>query len=230
MGRRVMLCASVLVLLSTSTMVQAQDDEYMGWFEQGFVAYQAKQYDEAILAWKKASSIRDEAILSFNIAKAHHKAGRLQEARAALDYALAAKTKPLSGAILNKAQVFGQQLEQELAQAEAARWQYRRWGTWRGYTGATLLGLGAVGLVLGPAYFGQRARQQIDELSYQDRMGYDEAQTQVKRLQTQGKVVLGVGIGLTLVGSGLLVWELGTTERYEALSVSAQGVSWQMSF
>lgn len=216
-----MMFSALVSLLSTSEIFaqepaspsDAQIQAFNTLFVKGVEAYQTARYDEAIILWFKASKLSDDALLSFNIAKAHHKQGRLKDALTALEIAVAKeRATPLSPEDYTKAQRFKQQVEQELEYAQAPKFTEQRWGA-LGYGGAgsTVLGLGLVGVGLG--YYGAQARELARDPVEFTREKYEARLTQVQRLQTRGKIWTGLGVGLSVLGAGLVIWELASVEQ-----------------
>ena len=190
-----------------------ESSEFNTLFAQGFEAYQAKRYDEAIAAWKQASAIEDQASLSFNIAKAHDKANRPKAALEALRYALASQVQPLEGATLEKAKAFELELIAKLDAIEAARYRDKRFG-WMSWTGASVLLVGGALTVVGPAVYGARARQNIERLDPKgSEVDYDARRQSIERDQTTGKWLVATGAALSAVGVGLLLFDAFTIER-----------------
>lgn len=217
MDSRVAVIVAAGALLCAPGVVYGQEEveesDFNALFAQGFEAYQAKAYDQAIAAWKQASGIEDQAILSFNIAKAHDKAGRPKAALEALRYALASKVEPLEGAALEKAKAFEVELVAKLNAIEASRYRDKRFG-WMSWTGAGVLLVGGALTVVGPSVYGGRARDGLEVLNPKGaERDYDEQRESIARNQSTGKWLVGVGAGLSAVGVGLLLFDALTVER-----------------
>lgn len=201
---------------------EAQIQAFNTLFLKGVEAYQAERYDEAIILWFKASKLNDDALLSFNIAKAHHKQGRLKDALEALELAVAKeRTTALSPEDYTKAQSFKRQVEQELERAQAPKFTEQRWGS-LGYVGlsSTVVGVGLMSVGLG--YYGAQARELASEPVELTRDKYEVRLSEVQHLQTRGKIWTGIGIGVGLLGASLILWELASVEQVPLSSAQVE--------
>ena len=162
---------------------------------------------------KQASKLYLEAYSVIGRAEFLSEVAKLNQADFEYALSVAKQARAQKAYPLTKEQAKANQVLIEQLEAEKARWRYTR-TDWRTYVGGTAAGIGVVMMVVGVGYFGNKARTDIDNLSQdQSEDQYNKQVTDIERTQAQGWTVLGVGAALTVVGTGLLVWDLSGVEK-----------------
>lgn len=192
-------------------------------YQKGVAAFTGSIYKEAVYHFLQAYAQLPEATFLYNASKAQYTMAKtIQEAEYAkdlLERSVAQKERPLKDATRLQADKLKGQINTKLmklkSEAEEAQWKTTRtdWRTWTG-AGAAFAGAALIGGAF--LYSEPNAREGIDKIkdgNYTSRRDYDRIVEEVERDQTQGKVLIGVGAGLSLLGAGLITWDLLTLER-----------------
>lgn len=179
-------------------------------------AFVKKQYDVALKHYREAYGYDKSAQYLLDAALSAQQLKWFEDALVLVDRALSHSSKPLNKRSRKRAQVLKKelvlQIEAKKKAEEEARWTTQR-VDWKTYAGLSAMSVGGafVGTALG--YFGRTARQKLDAVNENDEGEVIQVNQEVSRLQSQGWAVFWIGVGLSAVGTGLVVYDLSTVER-----------------
>lgn len=179
-------------------------------------AFAKGNYNDAYRLWLKTYELESNAVFLFNAARAAEKLGMLERALTLIKQALAQESRPISGDARKQSKEFKREVEAKILAKqkaeEEARWTNQR-VDWKTYAGIGTAAFGGALVVTSLAYFGQTARNQLDNANTNNQAEVDRINQEVERLQGQGKAALFTGLGLSIVGVGLVLYDLSTVER-----------------
>lgn len=239
--------AAVLLFFGAATAVASVPQSAIDSMEEGARLYQAEEYDEAAVAFRRAYEIHPNATFLYNAARASHRAGNLPQAyryyERALEvdgegYGLGPDDEAKAEGYLRGLRVYyeagnmGAGIAERYPEVEEVQWGNL------GRSGIATAGVGgALAVVAGVLSWQSSAR--IDELRRDGAVSfaaYQEEVGSIESRQRMGQWALYGGGLLVAVGGGLVGWELLTVDEVSVgtakLNFSNTGVSavWEVRF
>jgi len=204
-------------------------------YERGMKAFEAGDYEKAVSELRTVYDLRPDPIVLYNIALAEWRTGDIEAATIAAERAkregLPDRAFPKTDGRIAGFRVISQSKGRasEISEATTAdgvaptRPEPGRSGARRGLTGRGWTGIAtaATGLgLLGGAFAIERSlatqlkpyRRAAEEGDTEEYREFQETRLgDLRRLQTFGRILFGVGVAATATGSTLLVWDVSST-------------------
>ena len=198
--------------------------------KEGFGAFEARDYGQAIVKWRESFEAYPTAIVQLNMARAYMGLEDFEAARQAIEVARGQTDVTLHVPLTRLELIELNELELEITKREKearARLETKALedkkkacmakATRFGPLGKAGVGVGAAGLASlgGTIFFATRARRELSALAPPHTEGEDAYNAQVTAFETSQKwarITLGVGASLLLVGGGLAAYDFSTIE------------------